>query len=102
MVEAAEKKQVFVFESKFPGLQLHRGEKKTQDGDAVIRSLDMVQFSPQAVLELAEDGKTWHPKQVADIKHHDPKGRFTTTDPELAKWMRGHKNHGKTFREITK
>lgn len=75
----------WLFESRYPGLQMHLKEVKDADG---VRSLKAVNFKPAAV--------------ALDAPHGTAKGHFTTSDPALADTLRGHKHFNKSFREIVR
>ena len=75
----------WLFESQYPGLQLHLKEVKNEDG---VRSLEQVLFKPAAVAK--------------GTPHHEAKGHALITDAKLAESLRKHKHFNKSFREITR
>jgi hypothetical protein len=78
--------KMVVFESKWPGLQLHLEETETKKGAHTVKGLRMVQFKPNP----AKPGQ----------KPHEGIGLFATADPVLAAELRQHTGFNRDFREI--
>ena len=86
-MSTATDKKVFLFESKFPGLQIHIEEVMVKQGKHEMRQNRAAVFTSQG-----------GPATPATKS----KGYYSTTDPQMAKDLREQRSFGKDFTEVTK